>query len=325
MFDLELKIAIAAVREAAVLSRNVQGTISASATEKADRSPVTVADLGAQALVCSRIRLAFPSDPIIAEEGSSILQKPENRTLADRVVEHVNGLRADADFRTVIEWVDLGGHKEYADRFWTLDPIDGTKGFLRGDQYAIALALVCDGLVQVSAVACPNLCLPDTGSERGILMTAVRGEGTKIYGLQSVMEIASTRVSLISSPEEIRFCESVESAHTSHSTAGKIAGIMGIRAEPIRLDSQAKYNMVAAGEAEIYMRLPSDRHYVENIWDHAAGALLVEEAGGCVTDVHGKQLDFGLGYQLKANRGIIATNGLVHESLLGAINEAGVK
>lgn len=325
MFDLEVKTAIAAVREAAVLSRNVQGTISASATEKADRSPVTVADLGAQALVCSRIRLVFPSDPIIAEEGSSILLKPENKVLADRVVEHVGELRANTDFNTIIEWVDQGGHKEYADRFWTLDPIDGTKGFLRGDQYAIALALICDGLVQVSAVACPNLRLPATGSERGVLMTAVRGEGTKIYGLQSIMAAGQSHVSLISAPEKIRFCESVESAHTSHSTAGKIAGIMGIQAEPIRLDSQAKYNVVAAGEAEVYLRLPSDRHYIENIWDHAAGALLVEESGGTVTDVHGKQLDFGLGYQLKTNRGIIATNGLVHESLLKAISEAGVE
>ena len=135
--------------------------------------------------------------------------------------------------------------------------------------------------------------------------------------MQSIIVITST-------PAEIRFCESVESAHTSHSTAGQIAGIMGIQADPIRLDSQAKYNVVAAGEAEVYMRLPSDRHYVENIWDHAAGSLLVEEAGGVVTDVHGKQLDFGLGYQLKNNRGIIATNGLVHQSLLEAISQVGV-
>jgi len=145
MFDLELKIAIAAVREAAVLSQNVQGTISASATQKADRSPVTVADLGAQALICSRLRLAFLSDPIIAEEGSAILMGPENQALADRVVEHVGRLRANTDFNTIVTWVDQGGHKDYSDRYWTLDPIDGTKGFLRGDQYAIALALVCDG------------------------------------------------------------------------------------------------------------------------------------------------------------------------------------
>lgn len=324
MFDQELKIAIAAVREAATLSRNVQGTISGSATAKADRSPVTVADLGGQALVCSRLRIAYPSDPIIAEEGSSILIQPENRELAERVVEQIGLLRANASLEEIVGWVDQGGYTQYADRFWTLDPIDGTKGFLRGDQYAIALALVCDGLVQVAVVACPNLELPDTGPEKGVLMAAVRGEGTRIFGLHALMATGYSRVSRISTPDEIRLCESVESAHTSHSTAGRIAEFMGIQAEPIRLDSQAKYNVVAAGEAEVYMRLPSDRHYIENIWDHAAGSLLVEEAGGTVTDVHGKQLDFGLGFRLANNRGIIATNGLVHESLIGAIQEVGL-
>jgi len=52
----------------------------------------------------------------------------------------------------VCEWIDRGG-SDYARRFWTLDPIDGTKGFLRGDQYAVALALVVDGKVQVGVLA----------------------------------------------------------------------------------------------------------------------------------------------------------------------------
>lgn len=325
MYSRELKIAIDAVSEAAILSQRVQGTIAASATTKSDRSPVTVADLGGQALICSTIREAFPSDPIIAEEGSSILTGPENAVLASRLVEHISRLRGETTFEQVVGWVDEGGHTEYADRYWTLDPIDGTKGFLRGDQYAIALALVCNGLVQVAAVACPNLTLPQTGNDAGVIMTAVRGQGTKVFALNSPEAESTVHVSSISAPEQIRFCESVESAHTSHSTAGQIAQIMGICAEPTRLDSQAKYNVVAAGEAEVYMRLPSDRHYIENIWDHAAGALLVEEAGGTVTDVHGKQLDFGLGYQLRANRGIIATNTLVHGSLLDAIRQVGVK
>ena len=326
MFSNELKVAIEAVREAAVLSKSVQGTISASATEKADRSPVTVADIGGQALVCSTIRSHFDSDPIIAEEGSSVLKGDENRILAERVVRHVGQLRPGASHSDVVEWIDHGGHKEYADRYWTLDPIDGTKGFLRGDQYAIALALVIDGSVTVSAVACPNLTLsPDGQVLTGVVMTAVRGQGVLIHPLDDAGDPVPAHVSPISQADRIRFCESVESAHTSHSTAGRIASIMGIQAEPRRLDSQAKYNVVAAGEAEVYMRLPSDRHYVENIWDHAAGSLLVEEAGGRVSDVHGKPLNFGLGYQLEENRGVIATNGLVHDDLLSAIAEVGVK
>ena len=52
--------------------------------------------------------------------------------------------------------IDRGG-RESGHRFWTLDPIDGTKGFLRGDQYVVALALVVKGEVQIGALACPNL------------------------------------------------------------------------------------------------------------------------------------------------------------------------
>ncbi len=64
-------------------------------------------------------------------------------------------------------------------RFWTLDPIDGTKGFLRGEQYAICLALVEDGHVQFGVVGCPNLLtnLSDPDSDRGCLLFASRGHG----------------------------------------------------------------------------------------------------------------------------------------------------
>ena len=60
----------------------------------------------------------------------------------------------------VCRWIDHGGGSQYSERFWTLDPIDGTKGFLRGEQYAVALALIVDGRVAVAALACPNLTCP---------------------------------------------------------------------------------------------------------------------------------------------------------------------
>jgi len=89
----------------------------------------------------------------------------------------------------------------------------------------------------------------------------------------------------------------------------------------LRVDSQAKYAMVARGDAEIYLRLPRG-DYVENIWDHAAGMMLVEEAGGAVTDLTGKPLDFSHGPELSENRGIVATNGAFHERVIEAIRDA---
>ena len=64
---------------------------------------------------------------------------------------------------------------------WTLDPIDGTKGFLRGEQYAVCLALLVDSSVEVGVIGCPNLPLdpqkPD--GQKGCLFIAVRGQGTE--------------------------------------------------------------------------------------------------------------------------------------------------
>ena len=87
------------------------------------------------------------------------------------------------------------------------------------------------------------------------------------------------------------------------------------------MDSQAKYGVVARGEAEIYLRMPTRADYREKIWDHAAGALIVEEAGGTVTDVAGRPLEFHHGRELAANRGVIVTNGRLHARVLEALDQ----
>jgi 3'(2'), 5'-bisphosphate nucleotidase len=240
------------------------------------------------------------------------------------VVREVKRLRGDATEADVLDWIDFGGEVAYSDRFWTLDPIDGTKGFLRGDQYAIALALIENGRVVVAAVCCPNLEIPQTNQRPGVVLSAQAGQGTLIYSLDDMALVGRARVSDRGDPAMIRMCESVEAKHTSHSAAGRISEILGIRADPVRLDSQAKYAVVASGNADVYLRLPSGRRYVENIWDHAGGALLVEEAGGVVSDVSGRPLDFSRGYKLSENRGIVVSNGHVHDRLLQAVSEAGV-
>jgi len=85
------------------------------------------------------------------------------------------------------------------------------------------------------------------------------------------------------------------------------------------MDGQGKYGVLASGDAHAYTRLPRPG-YVENIWDHAAGALLIEEAGGRVSDTLGRPLDFSLGAQLSRDvTGIVASNGECHEDLLEAL------
>ena len=62
---------------------------------------------------------------------------------------------------------------------WALDPIDGTKGFLRGGQYAVCLALIKDGEPVLGVVGCPNLPVDYTSAdaERGVIFVAVKGQG----------------------------------------------------------------------------------------------------------------------------------------------------
>lgn len=324
-FLSEKNIALAAVREAADLCSTVQRQVDPASLSKKDRSPVTIADFGSQALICSRLRMAFPGDPIIAEETSAPLRAPGAEATAAKVIREVRELRPDADPERILSWIDFGNHKEHAPRYWTLDPIDGTKGFLRGDQYAIALALIVDGQVAVAAVACPNLTLASVPGQKGIVAAAIRGQGTQLYRLQDMELIGQATVTDTSDPAEACFSESVESAHTSHSQSALISRLLGITRPANRLDSQAKYVVVASGEADIYLRLPTNRRYVENIWDHAAGMLLVQEAGGRVTDATGADLDFGHGFQLIKNKGVLVTNRNLHPIMLQAIADTTIE
>jgi 3'(2'), 5'-bisphosphate nucleotidase len=323
-YEREREVAIHAVREAARLCRAVGAEISPEVLAKKDKSPVTVADFGSQALIARALGEALPDDHIIAEEDSAELREPGSASILDQVLRHVRAIRAgtggapDADL--VCRWIDRGGTSEYSDRFWTLDPIDGTKGFLRGEQYAVALALVVEGQVAVAALACPGL---------DAVFHAVQGEGAFVVPLEAhaAGEVQSPKrihVSDRTDPAAVRFCESVESGHSAHGDAASVAERLGIRIAPLRMDSQAKYAVVARGEADIYLRLPTRADYREKIWDHAAGALIVAEAGGSVSDIHGKPLEFHHGRELIANRGVIVTNGPLHDRVLDAIRGLGI-
>jgi 3'(2'), 5'-bisphosphate nucleotidase len=316
----ELRAALAAVRQAAALCRTVRSEVGAASVEKQDKSPVTVADFGSQALVCRALVDAFPDDPVVGEEDADALRSAGADVVA-RVVEYIGRYRPGATERDVCAWIDRGVTLGISGRFWALDPIDGTKGFLRNEQYAVALALVVGGKVAVAALACPNL-----GGPGGVAFTAVEGQGAWAHDLTAEPDAAAApvRVSRRDDPATAVFCESVESGHSAHGASAEVARRLGIVAAPVRLDSQAKYGVVARGEADIYLRLPTRADYREKIWDHAAGALVVTEAGGRVTDVTGAPLDFARGRELAANRGVVVSNGALHDRVVAAVRAAGV-
>ncbi len=321
----ELTAALNAVRDAARICRSVQSTIAPDALAKKDKSPVTVADFGSQAVVCRVIGDAFPHDPIIAEEDSRELLNEQNAPFLHLIHDEICKQCIEASKEQVCRWIDRGGAEDYSHRFWTLDPIDGTKGFLRKEQYAISLALVVDGQIVLGALGCPNLPLvPGDDATAGSLFYAIKGQGAFALPLEGEAEPVPVRVSATGDPAQIVLCESVESGHSDHDVSAQIAKSLGISKTPLRMDSQAKYACVARGEADLYLRLPTRADYVERIWDHAGGVLVVEEAGGKVTDVTGKPLDFTHGRGLERNRGVVVSNGLLHDAVLAAVQAAGV-
>ena len=315
----DLAVAVGAVRAAARACRTVQQRlVDAETLEKKDKSPVTVADFASQAIVCALLERELPGDAVVGEEDAATLRQATQASLVQAIVERVSReLDATLDAERVLGWIDRGNADARSERYWTLDPIDGTKGFLRGEQYAVALALLERGEVVLGVLGCPNL--PFNGGV-GALFTAVRGAATSVRSLWDAdAPGAKVRVGAIDIAADARLCESVESAHSDQSESARIAESLGIRHEPFRIDSQCKYAAVARNDASIYLRLPTREDYQEKIWDHAAGSIVVESAGGRVTDASGAPLDFTHGPTLAANRGVVATCGTIHDEVIAAV------
>jgi 3'(2'), 5'-bisphosphate nucleotidase len=320
--SLEVVTAIQAVIEASTLCQRVREDLSdGESILKSDRSPVTIADYGSQAIICKLIRETFPRDTIVAEEDSKELKKSAHSKILEQVSNYVNEFIPDSSPEAVCSWIDFSS-QAVTERFWALDPIDGTKGFLRGDQYAIALALIENGLVKLGLLACPNLHVDkdQPHGKRGCLFLALRGKGSVQMDMDGGNQ-RSLSVSKVKDPTKATITESVELDHADHLSHRRLAQKLNILMPPLPMDSQAKYGIVARGEATIYLRVPSlsEPNYKEKIWDHAAGSIVTVEAGGEVTDIFGHRLDFSCGIKMEKNHGIVVTNGILHDQVLKAL------
>lgn len=342
MYEREAYIARLAVQKASYLTRAVSEQIlkdrAANTITKSDKSPVTVGDFSAQAIIINAIKKNFPADEIIGEEDSKDIQ--ENKELGLSVLHelqkndesaHPSSELLGPKFQSVeqvAQIIDQGSSKGgRVGRFWALDPIDGTKGFIRGDQYAVCLALIVDGVVQLGVIGCPNL--PDnfdSPTYKGGLFTAIKNQGSyysKLFDTVVDEDLTkSTKIQMkndLKSTSDIRVCEGVEKGHSSHDDQSKIKEYLKIpQNQTLNLDSQVKYCSLSKGLAELYLRLPVSASYQEKVWDHAAGNILITESGGVVTDMTGAQLDFGNGRTLKSS-GVIAGSKQFHSQVIEAI------
>jgi 3'(2'), 5'-bisphosphate nucleotidase len=315
--DAEAGFALRAVTQAAQVCRRleVEGSPAAS---KADHSPVTAAYFAAQAVVGRLMQEAFPADGVVAEEDSRLILEDASPDRLATVVKAVRRIFPEATAGKVRQWIDRGG--ERADRYWALDPLDGTKGFLRDGQYAVALALLEEGHVVLGAIACPKLGLAKCGSldSQGTVAIAVRSSGAFAAPLGSDAFVRLS-VSPVREPKRARLLRSFEADHTDV-TKRQIAALWAFRRR--RSDPQPGESSFSRREEGVFGSFrpagPTARGS-----DQAAGALLVEEAGGRVTDLAGASLDFQAGRTLERNIGVLASNGWLHTAALEAIHQAG--
>ena len=332
-----VEVARDAVAEACIVCRQVQSALDqVRSITKDDLSPVTVADFASQAIIGRALRGALGRGVIlVAEETSHFLRGREHDAHLTATLEAVSPVWPDASADELLDAIDVGAGDTHHGGFWTLDPIDGTKGFLRGQQYAVALAYVEHGEPTVGVLGCPNLSRDfsrpfDERDERGSLYFAVRHQGLYELPADDVGTVA-VRVRRLdhASGEAISVCMSVERAHSSERDTDRVlerVAAGGIpTGEPARLDSQCKYAVVGRGQADAYLRLPAKKGYVERIWDHAAGSLIATEGGCFVTDIHGRALDFSHGRGLQKNVGIVCAPPRVHGALLEAIDVLGIE
>ncbi|KAH6917101.1 3',5'-bisphosphate nucleotidase [Coprinopsis sp. MPI-PUGE-AT-0042] len=359
-YALEEKVAIAAVKRASILTSSVfEKLVKNETLVKGDKSPAVISTL---------LHAAFPDDPIVGEEDASDLRLESGKAMKDRIVTLANEaltLPADEEEAAwgvgsgkvrseneILDAIDRGCHPGgNTGRMWTIDPIDGTKGFLRGEQYAVCVSLIVDAQVQVGVIGCPNLPVSPTDPSKGTgcIFTAVRGQGARqiafssspgATALDSSSDAAATATPTATSPSlstgdivplqipqvpdtsDLSFLESVEAAHSSHTFNDRVATVLGIQKPPVRMDSQAKYCCLARGQGGAYLRMPTGVGYREKIWDHAPGEILVAEAGGIVTDSRGQPLNFGLGRTLGENYGVIAAAKSIQPAIVTAVQKA---
>ena len=318
--DPVIAAAIAAVETASAATLCVRrGQVPLAVHTKDDRSPVTVADFAAQALVVKVLseRLPTPFTLVGEEDAAALDAQPD---LLASVLAVVRCIHPTATAAEVLAWIHHGTGEPKADGFWTLDPIDGTKGFLRGGQYAVCLAYIEKGAVEIGLLGCPSMALEGDPAEvvpNGSTYLAVRGQGA--WGW-SAGHAPATAKRLHIRPwqpgQPLRVAHSVEAAHSNLGEQAERLAARGIQGVPVALDSQAKYAVVASGRADAYFRIPGNPKRRECIWDHASGILIAAEAGCAVSDAHGQPLDFGCGRRLENNFGLLAVAPALHPLLV---------
>ncbi|KAE7995562.1 hypothetical protein FH972_000342 [Carpinus fangiana] len=322
----ELEAAVDVVERACHLCVDVKSSLFSTddrIVEKNDQTPVTVADFGVQALVSLELGKLFPSIPLVAEEDSSFLR---SNNLEDSVVSAVSDKAGVEDKPwardDVLKAIDRGAKEAFLfgtkpATYWVLDPIDGTRGFLKGSEalYVVGLALVVEGELVLGVMGCPNW-RNDFSNE--FISEVPKKENLSGSGVIMVAHIGCGTWTKSQTWESLPLSATVSATTDADSIKDNHVLLL-----PTCCGSLCKYLMVASGRASAFILLAKAQKTVK-AWDHAVGMICVHEAGGKVTDWKGGQVDLAADIDgrriIFPSGGVLVTNGNLHDQILEMIS-----
>lgn len=230
---------------------------------KADGSPVTVADHAAERLIEKRLNEAVPDILVIGEENFSSIQE-------------------DLDF----------SQHEY---FWLVDPIDGTKAFVRGDDdFTVNIALIHNGEPVIGVIYAPAVgelymgCIEENGAVKS----------------WRYFEDSETEKDMRTRSMPQKGLDVMSSAYKTGSVQAQDDLLQGLKVSRIvRRSSSLKICMIANGKADLYPRFGPTCE-----WDTAAGHAILRAAGGDIRTLEGDSLTYGVGREALLNPYFIAAS-----------------
>jgi 3'(2'), 5'-bisphosphate nucleotidase len=223
---------------------------------KSDQSPVTICDRAAEKVILAALAEAAPGVPVIAEEEVS----------AGRIPAH-------------------------NDTYFLVDPLDGTKEFIRGgDDYTVNIGLIAAGQPKLGVVLQPAI---------GKLWAGIVGAKDSTGG--AFAESGGARRSIHCRPLGETRAAIASKSHYNQATDDYLAEAIGL-CDHVSIGSSLKFCILAEGQADIYPRLSPTSE-----WDTAAGHAVLLAAGGRVDGLDGRPLQYGKPAFL--NLGFCATAG----------------
>ena len=295
-YKIELNLAAELVKTATDITEwfRIKGFES---FQKEDKSPVTLADYASQLFIVKKLKEKFPNDQIIAEESYNSHLDINVQNIIKRCYRSL-----ELDLIEDIERI-LNYRGPYSPRQWTVDPIDGTKGFQKNLSYAIGIGFMNNSELIAAAIGVPNY------NEKGrALFIAEKNQGARVsYGEEDFIPIN------VSDKKNIKKAKMCHSLHYDEPWVMEFAEIAGI-SNYIQMDSMAKFCMVADGTADLYIKPMNENRSFS--WDFLPGVLIVNEAGGIVSDLKGNNIKFNNEKCIISAPGLVASNGILHEEIL---------